>query len=601
MGATSEGRPAAESKGGWPNHDTDSEELIFYPYYPGSVRVGVARDKEMLGVGFRLRVPRSARGLVIAPQREVSGFSSELQQVEQLAGESRCVAIIGPPGVGKNMLASLYSYTHGPQGKQPQFDYVLAASMGQEPSIVHLARVAIRELRGSVTPATREQALDLLLKCLRYKRFLIILDEFQTLIDPDNDRVRDPSYERLLAAAANNEIGDSLIILLCRQEFVLEPRPGLRFGDFIELQAMKPSDVYALLGNAIPGGRRLTRSQQDQIIQVTSGNPLLINALISQYQDYPQPGLEQVIDHGGWRTPLYKLYDQVRASLPQAEREALEMLSIAAEDKWSLSESELYQLVVQVAALADKDRAASTLFHSRVLEREVKLALLGLHRRLLAGGKRDEIKVNPILAHFMRINVNPRDLSLYHRVMADFYNPAARKDEDEDLWFKDKMSMVRHLIKGDYLTEACKVLCDADVYEYTLKHTSLAAGQYVELGSKILFAQQGDGNPTPRPHPNWRAALAYRLARVLEQLYGKKGRARAMYEEARYWLEHSDKPDRVLYDAVMRALGTVNYIQRRITGGQVAPPRHPPTITGRLTELPPPNRRISNLIGRKKK
>ncbi len=564
---------------------TAGEERVFYRYYEGSTRSGVRYDNSNFGTGFYMTVPKSVEGIVVDPTHEVYGFSDEFKSLSDALKASHCVTLLGPPGSGKNMIASLYCYKYGPHADPSLYDYIVPVQLGQDADIGRVALAAARQLRPDMpAPTTREAALTLLLNCLRYKRFLLLLDQFAAVIDPYTDTLKDPAYEALLTQALTGGVGGSRLLLLARRDFVLEARGYGRYSDFIELPKMKLTDSEILLKALVPAGTRLDRDNCDNIALKTGGNPLLMSAMMSQLTNYPNAGLEEVIDQGGWRTPLYLRYDEMRATLPQAEREALELLSVADEDSWALSEDQMVKLAQEASFIAGRNRPPGTLFHSRVDGREIKQALLGLRHRLLVSYDKAEIRMSQPLSHYMRISMNARDRRLYHRVMANYYNPADRKDDDRDLWFKDNMSMVRHLIKADLLGEACEILCRKQVHEYAVGHPLMGAGHYVELGSQILFAQMGDGQPTPEPTPPWRALLAYRLGKVLENR--NKRRARAMFEEAKYWLEHSDGSNRELYSQVARALGGVSYLHRSVTGNNIPVQRDAPTITGRLHELP---------------
>ena len=568
---------------------TAGEERVFYRYYEGGTRSGVRYDNTVFGTGFYMAVPKSVEGIVIDPSHEVYGFGDEFKALTDALKGSHCVTLLGPPGSGKNMVASLYCYKYGPRAEQPLYDYIVPVQLGQDGDIGRVALAAARQLRPDIAaPATREEALTLLLQCLRYKRFLLLLDQFAAIIDPYTDTLNDPAYEALLTQALTGGVGGSRLLLLARSDFVLEARGYGRYSDFVELPKMKLTDSEILLKALAPAGIRLDRDVCDNIAQKTAGNPLLMSAMMSQLANYPTAGLEEVIDHGGWRTPLYLRYDEVRASLPQAEREALELLSVADEDRWALSEVEMVKLAQEASFIAGRNRPPGTLFHSRIDGREIKQALLGLRHRLMVSYDKTEIRLSQPLSHYMRISMNARDRRLYHRVMANYYNPADRKDDDLELWFEDIMHMVRHLIKADLLGDACEIMCRKQVHDYAVGHPLMAVGRYVELGSQILFARMGDGQPTPEPAPPWRALLAYRLGKVLEGR--NKRRARAMYEEAKYWLEHSDgsqRGNRDLYLQVMKALGGVNYLHRSVTGSHIPTQREAPTITGRLAELPP--------------
>ncbi|MEM6401290.1 MAG: NB-ARC domain-containing protein [Cyanobacteria bacterium P01_D01_bin.116] len=226
------------------------------------------------------------------------GRIEELTQVKKwiLQEQVRLVALLGMGGIGKTS----FSVKLAEQVKD-NFDFIIWRSLRFAPS----PQVIFNQLLEILLPQTptKEQtfssSISQLISCLRSSRILIVLDNFQSILYPDNNHNTE-EYSQLLSGNSNIEDVPQIQYL-----------PGYEaFGEFIQrlgesqhqsclvlTSRDKPQEIAALEGETLPvrsfkltglnqlqtsnilqskGFTAVKEAESQQIMEQYAGNPLFI-------------------------------------------------------------------------------------------------------------------------------------------------------------------------------------------------------------------------------------------------------------------------------------------------------------------------------------
>lgn len=205
------------------------------------------------------------------------GREAELTELSQWLVDDHCslVAVLGMGGIGKTALATLAAMRVA-----PAFTHVIWRSLRNAPPLVELLSQCLQELspqQAQPLPPSQEELVGLFMTYLRQQRCLLILDNFETVLQAEQTGHYLPGYEdygQLL-----QQIGEgrhqSCLLLTSREkpkEFV--PMAG----------AQRPVRAFVLLGLLLADSRALLRdsglsgqTEHWETLQTRySGNPLAL-------------------------------------------------------------------------------------------------------------------------------------------------------------------------------------------------------------------------------------------------------------------------------------------------------------------------------------
>lgn len=193
---------------------------------------------------------------------------------------TRVVAVLGLGGVGKTTLAA--SAARAVTG---QFDGVMWQSLLNAPPLSEVLQAWLQALSGqSLTslPPTLEAQLALLLENLRRKRCLLVLDNMESILQPDQPGRVLPGYEgydQLVQRVADFEHHSCLILTSRERPQALTRREG--DAPLVRTLMLEGLDTSA--GRAMLAARGLSGSESDiaALIRRYSGNPLALK-LVAQ-------------------------------------------------------------------------------------------------------------------------------------------------------------------------------------------------------------------------------------------------------------------------------------------------------------------------------
>jgi len=210
------------------------------------------------------------------------GRIHEQQQLTQWLLHDRCrvVAILGIGGMGKTSLAAHTIRELAANAGEGQFAVVLWRSLLNAPPLTELLPSLLQTLSDHQLvelPASLDEQLRLLLRYLRTKRVLLVLDNLESILEPAQAGAYRPGYEpygQLIQQMAT--LAHQSHLLLTSRE---RPRGYARLerdGDWVhalQLSGLDSEAGYSLLAQR---GIAAQGDAESQLIKRYSGNPLAL-------------------------------------------------------------------------------------------------------------------------------------------------------------------------------------------------------------------------------------------------------------------------------------------------------------------------------------
>lgn len=264
---------------------------------------------------------------------QLFGRGHELAQLRRWLAQdrSRLVAIVGIGGVGKTTLAAA-----AVRDAAADFDAVVWRSLLNAPPLDQLLLGALRALSQQLLadlPEGIDAQLALLLDCLRERRCLLVLDNFESILQPDQPglvRAGYEGYEQLIRRVM--EHGHRSCLLLTSRE---QPRGLALWGDDTPaVSTLRLSGLDVAAGQAMLTARGLSSADDATatLVRRYSGNPLALKLVAQTVQDLFDS------DIAGFLAAEAPIFDDIRgvldqqfARLSRSEQELLTWLAIERE------------------------------------------------------------------------------------------------------------------------------------------------------------------------------------------------------------------------------------------------------------------------------
>ena len=214
------------------------------------------------------------------------GRDAETRQLTRWLIDDRCqlVAVLGMGGVGKSTLVA-----HTVRVLSDQYDAVLWRSLLNAPPLEEVLWFFIEGLSErplQEMPATLDEQLALLLRLLRERRCLLVLDNMETILEPDKvGRMRAgyQDYGQLIEQLGRRE--HQSCVLLTSREW---PRSIVNLeqqNSHVRSLSLDGLDIPAGQGLLRDHGLHVEEPLAARLVQTYSGNPLALNLVAQTIHD----------------------------------------------------------------------------------------------------------------------------------------------------------------------------------------------------------------------------------------------------------------------------------------------------------------------------
>lgn len=248
----------------------------------------------------------------------------------------RVAAIVGMGGIGKtSLVAKLIQDSFSDASlEKAGVEGVLWRSLRDAPPIGEL----VQDIRQFVTDSTEltitstiDQQISHLLSELRQRRFLIVLDDWETLLQEGElsgyCAIQYRGYSRLLQRFAAEQHQSCLVVLSREQPIELAAFAGEPVVQSLKLRGLQPADAKTLLNTRGFAGQEAGLSE---LVSIYRGNPAALKLIGALIQDICDGQVSQFLAQTSLvlGDVLSNLLEQQLSKLSDAERNVMFWLAI---------------------------------------------------------------------------------------------------------------------------------------------------------------------------------------------------------------------------------------------------------------------------------
>jgi len=308
------------------------------------------------------------------------GREKELQDLQQwIVGDNyNILAILGLGGIGKTAITALLM-----EKLKSDFEYVFWRSLQNAPLVENVLKSCVQFVSGEeyidISDDLNEQILQFI-KILHEHRCLIILDNFETVLESQTNRDRWEKYATLLQRVG--EVKHRSCIVLTSREKPAEI-------SFLEAKTM-PVRSLQLSGLAIDDTQKIlkeqmlvgTESEWKELVNFYIGNPLALKLVSEVIKDVFEGKIAKFLKENAFLIEdVHDLLEQQFKYLSDIEHDIMYWLAIERE---AVTFAELQEDIVEP-----------------VVKRTLLEAITSLQRRFLVENTNDRFFLLPVVIEFM--------------------------------------------------------------------------------------------------------------------------------------------------------------------------------------------------------
>ncbi len=346
-------------------------------------------------------LPISAHLTAIPPAAPIHGRSREIRQLQEALAnpEVKTLGISGASGIGKSALAA-YVYRHSAQpgrdGTRPytsgekEFEAKFWADVSKKPDFAVFAKRAIAHLSGKSLQdlaflRQKSQLIEELLKCLKQRRCLLVVDNLETWLGDRQQAASD--YQDFFQQW--NERGATSTLLLTA---TIQPEILHNQCQWLTLKGLEPAESLNLLKSS---GIEGSDAELQEVASRLNGHPKLLCLVASWLKKAGTPHVRNA------ETLLFNS----QISLPDSQGDRVQFVWLL-QQHWQQLTPELQGFLVNLSLCGrslDRSFAALCLDHS-----EIDIALQELASRSLLEPLSDSeaFDFHPFVRHWLGLRAS---------------------------------------------------------------------------------------------------------------------------------------------------------------------------------------------------
>lgn len=351
-----------------------------------------------------LSLPISAHLTTIPPAAPIYGREREIRQLQEwLANpQVKTLGIVGASGIGKSTLAA-YVYRHLPLSglcleqrpyQEQEFEAKFWADVSKKPDFTVFAKLTLANLSGKSLPdlaflRQKSQLIEELLKCLKQRRCLLVIDNLEIWLNDSQPCAKD--YQDFFIQW--NERGATSLLLLTA---TIQPEILSSQCQWLTLKGLEPTESIVFLKNF---GIQGADAELQELASSLNHHPQLLGSVACWLKKAGIPQARQA------ETLIFNS----QINLPNCQKEKVQLIWLL-EKQWQELTPELQGFLCNLSLLrCSLARSLATLFLDNS-ETDKVLPELASRSLLETLAESETFEFHPFVRHWLEIKAlsNPR-------------------------------------------------------------------------------------------------------------------------------------------------------------------------------------------------